>query len=46
MPTLNVGTRSRYYRRARPDGQPIDDIEASRAYVENKASAPLAQLIA
>lgn len=46
MPTRNAGTRSRYYRRTRRDGQPIDDIEASLAVVEDRASAPLAQLIA
>ncbi len=46
MPTRNAGTRSRYYRRRRPDGQAINDIEASLAFVEDKASAPLAQLIA
>lgn len=46
MPTRKAGTRSRYYRRTRPNGEPIDDIEASLAYVEDKASVPLAQLIA
>ncbi len=46
MPIRNAGTRSRYYRRWRPDGQPIDDIEASLACVEDKASVPLAELIA
>jgi hypothetical protein len=46
MPTRNAGTRSRYYRRKRPDGQPINDIEASLAFVEHMASGPLAQLIA
>jgi hypothetical protein len=46
MPTRNAATRSRFYRRFRPGGEPIDDIEASLAYVEEKASGPLAELIA
>lgn len=41
-----AGTRSRYYRRVRPTGEAIDDIEASLAFVEDKVAAPLAQVIA
>lgn len=46
MSTRNAGTRPRYYRRMRPDGQHIDDVEASLSYVEDKAAEPLATLIA
>ncbi len=42
----NAGTHSRYYRRTRPSGEKIDDVEASLAYVEDKATEPLSQLIA
>lgn len=46
MPTRRAGTRSRYYRRTRPDGESIDDIEASLSYVEDKVTEPLADLVA
>jgi hypothetical protein len=36
----NVGTRRRFYRRQRPDGTEIDDVEASLAQGE-KAATPL-----
>ncbi|MEA2584224.1 MAG: hypothetical protein QOF33_2309 [Thermomicrobiales bacterium] len=45
MSTRNAGTRSRYYQRSRPSGEAIHDIEASLAYVEDKATQPLKQLI-
>lgn len=42
-----VGVRGPYYRRTRPrQGTETDDIEASLAYVENKASPALRQVIA
>lgn len=44
--TRKSGTRSRYYQRTRPSGEKIDDIEASLAYVEDKATEPLTDLIA
>jgi hypothetical protein len=43
--TADAGTRSTYYRRVRPTGERIDDIEASLAEVEDKARAPLTELI-
>jgi Protein of unknown function (DUF4238) len=46
MPTRKAGTRSRYYQRSRPGGETIHDIEASLAYVEDKATLPLNELIA
>ncbi len=46
MRTTKAGTRARYYRRIRPDGEPIDDIEASLSVIEDKAREPLAELIA
>jgi hypothetical protein len=46
MSTKTAGTRMRYYRRVRPDGQEIDDVEASLAFVEDKATQPLRGLIA
>jgi hypothetical protein len=46
MPTLKAATRARYYRRIRPSGESIDDVEASLAFVEDKATRPLADLIA
>jgi hypothetical protein len=46
MSTKTAGTRPRFYRRVRPDGEEIDDVEASLAYVEDKATQPLRQLIA
>ncbi len=46
MSTRNAGTRSRYYRRTRPNGEKADDIEASLSYAEDKAAQPLKDLIA
>jgi hypothetical protein len=46
MSTKTAGTRPRYYRRVRPDGEAIDDVEASLAFVEDKATQPLRELIA
>ena len=46
MSTKTAGTRRRFYRRVRPDGEEIDDVEASLAYVEDKATQPLRDLIA
>lgn len=46
LSTRKAGTRSRYYQRTRPNGERIDDIEASLAYVEDKAKQPLGELIA
>jgi hypothetical protein len=37
MAIADAGTRSRFYRRARPNGESIDDIEASLAEVETKS---------
>ena len=36
----DAGTRRRFYRRTRPDGTPIDDVEWSLAHIDDKA-APL-----
>ena len=36
----DAGTRPRFYRRTRPDGTPIDDVEWSLGHIEDKA-APL-----
>ena len=41
----NVGTRSRAYRRLRPDGSGIDDVEASLASLERRVG-PLLRLVA
>lgn len=41
MPIARAGTRSRYYRRERPDGSYIDDTEASLAYLEDRATPAL-----
>jgi hypothetical protein len=46
MSTRDAGTRRRFYRRQRPSGQDIDDIEASLAHVESKAKAPMEEVIA
>jgi hypothetical protein len=46
MSTKTAGTRPRFYRRVRPDGEEIDDVEASLAYVEDKSTQPLRELIA
>ncbi len=44
--TKNVGTRGPYYRRARPTGESIDDVEQSLSVIEDKAAPPLRALIA
>jgi hypothetical protein len=44
--TETAGTRPNYYRRVRPDGEPIDDVEASLSVMEDKATEPLRDLIA
>lgn len=41
--TRKAGTRDAYYRRTRPTGESIDDVEASLASVEDKA-APILQV--
>ncbi len=46
MPTARAGTRSRYYRRWRPNGEPSDDIEASLSVIEDAVREPLSDLIA
>lgn len=43
--TKRVGTRGAYYRRTRPGGETIDDIEDSLRRIEDKASEPLRSLI-
>jgi hypothetical protein len=40
----NAGTRSRFYRRQRPDGTEIDDVEAMLAEVERIAAPVLRQV--
>ena len=45
MNVRDAGKRSRFYRRIRPDGTAIDDIEASLDVIENKA-APLLNNVA
>jgi hypothetical protein len=40
----NAGTRSRFYRRVRPNGEEIDDIEATLAYVETKSASALTEV--
>lgn len=42
----NAGTRSRAYRRTRPDGTEIDDVEASLAGMEDIAGPVLAEVVA
>lgn len=45
--TKAAGARNPFYRRVRPrHGTKTDDIEASLAYIENKATKPLRELIA
>lgn len=44
--TKRAGTRRAYYRRTRPQGNEIDDFEASLAGVEGRATKPLRDLIA
>lgn len=46
MSTKRAGTRGPYYRRTRPDGTTIDDVEASLAVVEDKTAPALQQLVA
>lgn len=46
MSTRKAGTRARYYRRVRPNGQATDDIEASLSVLEDVAREPLGDLIA
>jgi len=45
MKVANAGVRSRYYRRDRPDGSSIDDVEASLSVVEGAAATPLGEII-
>jgi hypothetical protein len=40
----NAGTRSRFYRRRRPDGSEIDDVEASLSAIEDVAGPVLASV--
>jgi hypothetical protein len=42
----NTGTRSRFYRRRRPDGSEIDDVEASLSAIEDVAGPVLASVAA
>jgi hypothetical protein len=42
--TKKAGTRDAPYRRTRPSGEEIDDVEASLAELENKAAGPLRDL--
>jgi Protein of unknown function (DUF4238)/SEC-C motif len=44
--TKLVGTRGPFYRRTRPEGEEIDDIEKSLSVIEGKAATPLRELIA
>ena len=44
--TKVVGARGPFYRRTRPQGTEVDDIEASLAYVENKATPALREIVA
>lgn len=46
MPTNRAGTRSRYYRRTRPNGEATDDVEASLSVLEDRAKPALGALIA
>lgn len=43
--TKRAGTRPAYYRRTRPDGERIDDVEASLAEVESKSAPILAATV-
>jgi Protein of unknown function (DUF4238) len=43
-PLSKAGTRPAPYRRERPSGEQIDDVEASLNFVEDKAAAPLRDL--
>lgn len=42
----NAGTRNRFYRRRRPDGSEIDDVEASLSAIEDVAGPVLASVAA
>lgn len=44
--TKKVGTRGPYYRRMRPTGESIDDVEQSLSVIEDKAAPPLKALVA
>jgi hypothetical protein len=44
LPVENVGTRRRFYRRRRPDGTPIDDIEWSLGHGEAMATPAFERL--
>jgi hypothetical protein len=44
--TKVAGALRPYYRRTRPQGTEIDDIEASLAHVENKATPALREIVA
>ncbi len=46
IPVEDSGTRSRAYRRIRPDGSEIDDVEASLSTIEGKATPVLQELAA
>ena len=43
--TKKVATRPTYYRRQQPTGKQIDDIEACLAFVEDKATIPLREVV-
>jgi hypothetical protein len=43
--TKVVGTRGPFYRRVRPTGDQIDDVEKSLSVIEDKAATPLRALI-
>jgi len=46
MNIRDAGTRPRFYRRTRPDGTEIDDIEASLSYIEDAIRPVFDELIA
>jgi len=46
MSVLDAGTRSRYYRRTRPDGTEIDDFEATLASAEDATAPVLRDIVA
>ena len=45
MNVKDAGTRSKFYRRTRPDGTSIDDVETSLTYVEEAGGPVLTQII-
>jgi hypothetical protein len=45
LSTKRAGTRTTFYRRTRPTGEAIDDIEATLASVENRCAPVLKQVI-